>query len=96
MVRLLRAARGQLDLVVAAVMAEQPSSAFGERYKYLLLVSMEEFDRSLAWQARGVRARTRGRLVRSRRAFERSEVLFRRSARHERQAVEAIRNTVPD
>ena len=94
-IRLLRRARGKIDVVVAAVALEQSSSPDGETYKRLLLVALDEFDRPLVWEMQAVRAGTRGNRLRMRRCFDRATVLHRRARRHERQAVEAIGRVLP-
>jgi hypothetical protein len=96
LVHLLRRARSETGIVVAAVTGEQPSSADGATYKSKLLRSLDAFDRALLWDIRGVRARTNRRAVRARRAFRRADRLFARAQRLEREAVEAIERVVPD
>jgi hypothetical protein len=95
LIRLQRRARSEIDVVVATVSREQPSSADGETYKAKLLQSLDVFDRALAWDIRGVRARTNGRIARARRAFRRAGRLYARSRRLEREAVNAIERVVP-
>jgi hypothetical protein len=94
--RLLRRARGEVDIVVAAVSREQPSSADGETYKSKLLRGLKAFDGALVWDIRGVRARTSGRTARARRAFQRADRFYARARRLEREAVEAIERSVPN
>lgn len=89
-IRLLRRARREIDLVEAALVAEQPSSENGATYKRLLLKSLGEFDRGLRLEAGGVRAATAGRAGLARERFRDAGRMHRRSRRHERQAVEAI------
>ena len=95
-IRPLRRTRAEVDIVVAAVTREQPSSPDGETYKSKLLEALDIFDRSLRWEIRGVRAGTNDRIVRARRAFRRAERLETRARRLERQAVKAIERVVPD
>jgi hypothetical protein len=90
LVHLQRRARSELDLVVAAVTREQPSSAGGETYKRKLLQSLDAMDAALRWDIRGVRARTNGRVGRASRAFRRADRLYARARRLEREAVKAI------
>ena len=90
LIRLLRRARSEVDIVVAAVSSEQPSSAGGETYKSKLLAGLDAFDRALLWDIRGVRAGTGGHTGRARRAFRRAERLHARARRLEREAVDAI------
>jgi hypothetical protein len=51
--RILRRTRQAIDEVKAAVSAEQPSSGNGGTYKRLLLKSLGEFDRALAFEMGG-------------------------------------------
>jgi hypothetical protein len=89
-VRLDRRTRGEIDIVVGAVQAEQPSTAGGETYKRLLLRSLEHFDAALRWDARGVRAFMRGRRGAATTAWRRADRHFARSRRLERRAIRAI------
>jgi hypothetical protein len=89
-IRLLRRTRSEVDIVVAAVTREQPSSPDGETYKSKLLEALD------IWEIRGVRAGTNDRIVRARRAFRRADRLETRARRLERQAVKAIERVVPD
>jgi hypothetical protein len=95
-IRLLRRTGSEVDIVVAAVTREVPSSPDGETYKSTLLEALDVFDRALRWDIRGVRARTNDRIVRARRAFRRADRLYARSRRLEREAVKAIERVVPD
>jgi hypothetical protein len=90
LVHLQRRARSELDIVVAAVTGEQPSSAGGETYKRKLLLSLDAMDAALRWDIRGVRARTNGRVGRASRAFRRADRLYARARRLEDEAVKAI------
>ena len=90
LIRKLRRARSEVDIVEAAVGREQPSSSGGETYKTKLLQSLRAFDGALLWDIRGVRARTNGRRVRANRAFRRANRLFAKASRLEREAVNAI------
>jgi hypothetical protein len=89
-IRLNRRTRGEIDLVEAAVGAEQPSSPGGETYKRLLLRSLVHFDAALRLDSRGVRAFMKGRRGAARVAWRRAARRFRRSIRLERRAVRAI------
>jgi hypothetical protein len=89
-IRILRRTRGEIELVQAALAAQQPSSDKGATYKRLLLMSLGEFDRALALEVGGVRAATAGRPGLARTRFNKARRLHRRSLRHEREAVEAI------
>ena len=90
MVHLQRRARSEVEIVVAAVTREQPSSAGGETYKSKLLQSLDAMDRALRWDIRGVRARTNGHVGRARTAFRRAGRLYARARRLEGEAVDAI------
>jgi hypothetical protein len=59
-IRILRRTRGEIELVQAALAAQQPSSDNGATYKRLLLMSLGEFDRALAFEVGGVGAATAG------------------------------------
>jgi hypothetical protein len=89
-IRVLRRTRGEIDLVQAALAAQQPSTSNGATYKRLLLMSLSEFDRALAVEVGGVRAATAGRRGLARTRFDKAGRLHRRSLRHERMAVDAI------
>jgi hypothetical protein len=89
-IRLNRRTRGEIDIVEAAVQAEQPSTDGGETYKRLLLRSLVHFDAALRWDTRGVRAFMRGRRAAARVAWRRAARRFARSRRLERRAVQAI------
>jgi hypothetical protein len=89
-IRLNGRTRREIDIVEAAVSAEQPSSAGGEAYKRLLLRSLVQFDSALRWDTRGVRAFVRGRRGAARVAWRRAARRFARSRRLERRAVRAI------
>lgn len=89
-IRLNRRTRREIDLVEAAVRAEQPSSPGGETYKRLLLRSLVHFDSALRWDTRGVRRFMRGRRGAAQAAFRRASRHFARSRRLERRAVRAI------
>jgi hypothetical protein len=95
-IRLIRRTRSEVDIVVAAVTREQPSSPDGETYKSKLLEALDIFDRALVWQIRGVRAGTSDRIVRARRIFRRADRLYARTRRLEDEAVKAIERVVPD
>jgi hypothetical protein len=89
-VRLNRRTRREIDLVEAAVGAEQASSPGGETYKRLLLRSLVQFDSALRWDSRGVRRFMRGRRGAAQTAFRRAGRHFARSRRLERRAIRAI------
>jgi hypothetical protein len=88
--RLLRETRSEVDIVVAAVGREQPSSPGGETYKTKLLRALRVFDNALLADIRGVRARTNGHRGRASRAFRRAERLYAKARRLEREAIDAI------
>jgi hypothetical protein len=96
MYRLHRLTRGEIELLKDLVAAEQPSTPDGETFKRLILLSLDEFDASLAWETRAIRARTAGRVARSKRLYRKTARLSRRSVRHEREAFEAIRRVIPE
>jgi hypothetical protein len=88
--RILRRSRRLVDVVEAAVSAEQPSSDNGATYKRLLLKSLGEFDRALGFDIRAVRAATAGRHGLARERFRKAARLHRLALRRERQAFDAI------
>jgi hypothetical protein len=88
--RILRRTRRAIDEVDAAVSAEQPSSANGATYKRLLLRSLGELDRALAFEMGGVRAATAGRRGLAREGFRKAARMHRLALRDERRAVDAI------
>jgi hypothetical protein len=80
----------EIDIVRAALRAEEPSSAGGATYKRLLLRSLRHFDAALLWDSRGIRRFMRGRRAAARTAWRRASRQFARSRRLERRAVRAI------
>jgi hypothetical protein len=89
-IRLNRRTRAEIDIVEAAVGAEQPSSPGGETYKRLLLRSLVHFDSALRSDTRGVRLFMRGRRGAARVSWGRAARIFARSRRLARRAVRAI------
>jgi hypothetical protein len=89
-IRLNRRTRGEIDVVEAAVGAEEPSSPGGETYKRLLLRSLRYFHSALRSDTRGHRLFMKGRRGAAQVAWGRAARQFRRSARLERRAVRAI------
>ena len=94
LLRAFRATRGEIKQVVPAVRAQQPSTPNGDAYKRLFLLSMREFDASLRLDIRAVRAIVRGDRRNGGRLAARAFAYAKRSARHERQAIRAIKRSL--
>jgi hypothetical protein len=90
LIRLNGRTAGELDIVRAALRAEEPSSAGGATYKRLLLRALRHFDAALRWDSRGIRRFMRGRRGAARTAWRRASRQFALSRRFERRAVRAI------
>ena len=94
LVRAFRATRKEIKALAPVVRAQQPSTPHGADYKRLLLLSLREFDASLRLDIRAVRAIVRGDRRSGGRLAARAYKYAQRSARHERQAIGAIRRSL--
>ncbi len=94
LLRAFRATRKEIKLLVPAVRTQQPSTPDGGTYKRLLILSLREFDASLRLDIRAVRAIVRGDRRSGGRLAARAFAYAKRSARHERQAIRAIKRSL--
>ena len=94
LLRAFRATRKEIKALVPAVRAQQPSTPHGDTYKRLLLLSVRELDASLRLDIRAVRAIVRGEGASGGRLAARAYKYAKRSQRHERQAIRAIKRSL--
>ena len=94
LLRAQKATRREIKKWTPKVKREQPSSPDGATYKRLLLQAGREFDRGLRWDIRSVRSYARGRLRTGIRYGNRAIKYYRRSQRHEKQALRAIKRAL--